>query len=296
MYSLDINFLNDRAERTAEAGLARGRVRRASADPRPYYIGATLGIALPALVGGYWLFLQNQNRNLEQQQAELDSQLSALQAQLGEVKTINAKVSQIESENRALASVFDYIKPWSAILQDVRSRVPNGVQISTIEQTPAEVVPASITPPPPSPSPSASPGASPGASPAAGQAAAPVAPVVPATPQTLPPKVAVSGVARSFNDVNDFVLTLQRSPFFKGDEVKLVSSKLIDNPTQVEFADKRGGGSNLEVKLPQVVQYRIEGNLTNLPASDLLQDLERTLSVGLASRIQALRDRGVLQK
>lgn len=279
MYSLDVNFLNDRTERASDVGLARGS-RRASNDPRPYYIGAALAIALPALVGGFWLYLQNENRTLEQRQAELNSQLSALQAQLGEVNSINAQIQEIESENQALASVFDYIKPWSAILQDVRSRVPNGVQIAQIEQLEPEEVPA---PPSPSPSPS----------PAEGEAASPTpAPVAPEAP---PPKVAVSGVARSFNDVNDFVLTLQRSPFLQGDEVRLVSSQLVDNPTEVEFSDQNGG-QNLEVQLPQVVQYRIEGNLTNLPASELLQDLERTLSVGLASRIQALRDRGVLQQ
>lgn len=278
MYSLDINFLNDRTERAAEAGLARSR-RRVSDDPRPYYIGAAIGIALPALVFGFWVYLQNQNRNLEQRQAELSSQLTALQAQLGEVDTINAQIQQIESENQALASVFDYIKPWSAILQDVRSRVPNGVQVATIEQIETEETAA------PTPAPSPSP------SPAEGEAAAPP----PAAPEPPPPRIAVSGVARSFNDVNDFVLTLQRSPFLKGEEVKLVTSQLIDNPTEVAFANENGS-RDLEVKLPQVVQYRIEGNLTNLPASELLQDLERTLSVGLASRIQALRDRGVLQK
>lgn len=281
MYSLDINFLNDRSERPTEAGLARGtRGGRVSSDPRPYYLGAALAIALPALVGGFWLYLQNENHTLEKRQADLDSQLSALQAQLGEVTLINNQIQQIESDNRALASVFDYIKPWSAILQDIRSRVPTGVQISSIEQIKSE------TPPPPPPSPSPSP------SPADGTAASPTPAPIPEAP---PPKVAVSGVARSFNDVNDFVLTLQRSPFLKGDEVKLVTSQLVDNPTEVEF-DSPGGGQNLEVKLPQVVQYKIEGNLTNLPASELLQDLERTLSVGLASRIQALRDRGVLQK
>jgi type IV pilus assembly protein PilN len=114
-------------------------------------------------------------------------------------------------------------------------------------------------------------------------------------PPAPPPSIAISGVARSFNDVNDFVLTLQRSPFLKGDEIKLVNSQLVDNPTTVEFANQ-GGGQDLEVRLPQVVEYRIEGTLTNLPASELLQDLERTLSVGLASRIQALRDRGVLER
>ncbi|MCU0523812.1 MAG: PilN domain-containing protein [Elainella sp. Prado103] len=282
MYSLDINFLNDRAERPSEAGLGRSGGVGVAADPRPYYIGAALAIALPALVAGFWLFLQSQNRALEQRQAELDSQLGALQAQLGEVNSINSQIQAIESENRALASVFDYIKPWSAILQDVRSRVPSGVQIGAIEQIDLDEAAA----PPPSPSPSPSP------SPAEGEASPP--PVVEAPPAP-PPSIAISGVARSFNDVNDFVLTLQRSPFLKGDEIKLVNSQLVDNPTTVEFANQ-GGGQDLEVRLPQVVEYRIEGTLTNLPASELLQDLERTLSVGLASRIQALRDRGVLER
>jgi len=294
MYSLDINFLNDRAERASEAGLARGargRGKVATGDPRAYYLGGALAIALPALVAGFWLFLQNQNSALEQQQADLNSQLVALQAQLGEVTKINGEVQQIEAENQALASVFDYIKPWSAILQDVRARVPSGVQIAKIEQLDPEPLPAA--PPPPSPSPAASP--SPGASPEANASPSPVAPApAPAVPPPNPSRLAISGVARSFNDANDFVLTLQRSPFLKGDEIKLVNSKLIDNPTAIEFADQNTGG-NIDVKLPQVVEYRIEGSLTNLPASDLLQDLERTLSVGLASRIQALRDRGVLQ-
>ncbi len=282
MYSLDINFLSDRSDRPSDVGLGRTR-GTVSSDPRPYYIGAAIAIALPALVAGFWFYLQSQNRTLERQQAELDSQLTALKAQQGEVSSINTQIQTIEAENQALASVFDYIKPWSGILQDIRARVPNGVQIATIEQFVDEKA-AAAAPPSPSPSPS----------PAAGQAGASPSPV-PETPIAPPPKVAVSGVARSFNDVNDFVLTLQRSPFLKGDEVKLVTSKLIDNPTTVEFPEE-GGGQDLEVKLPQVVEYRIEGSLTNLPASDLLQDLERTLSVGLASRIQALRDRGVLQK
>ncbi|NJO77687.1 MAG: fimbrial assembly protein [Cyanobacteria bacterium RM1_2_2] len=280
MYSLDINFLNDRSERLTDANLVRGRGRNVSNDPRPYYVGAALAIALPALVGGFWLFLQNQNRALEQRQAELDSQLSVLQQQLGEVNSIKAQTTEIQAENRALASVFDYIKPWSAILQDVRSRVPSGVQISVIEQLEMEDAP----PPPPSPSPSPTEGSD-------EPAASPTPVAVPPPP---PPKIAVSGVARSFNDVNDFVLTLQRSPFLDGEDIKLVSSQLVDNPTEVEFSDQNNSG--LEVRLPQVVQYRIEGGLTNLPASELLQDLERTLAVGLASRIQALRDRGVLQK
>lgn len=286
MYSLDVNFLNDRQERPTEAGLGRGRgVERAS--PLPLYLGLAVGIALPALVAGFWLFLQSQNQQLTQQQTELDTQLSALNAQLGEINNINAQVSQIESENQALATVFDRIKPWSAILQDIRGRVPRGVQINQILQ--AEGTAQAAATPSPSPSPAASP--SPGASPGAEQSA---------TPEPPPAKVQIKGYARSFNDVNDFVLTLQRSPFLNADQVSLVTSQLVANPTQIELPTAAGGTNSggqpqIEVQLPQVVQFTIEGGLTNLPASALLQDLERTLSVGLATRIQALRDRGVIQ-
>ena len=39
MYSLDINFLNDRTERPTEAGLAKGRGEAATGDPRAYILG-----------------------------------------------------------------------------------------------------------------------------------------------------------------------------------------------------------------------------------------------------------------
>lgn len=283
MYSLDINFLKDRAERQSAKGVRQRAVVRD--DPRPIYIGGAVGLALLALAGGAWLLLQNQNRTLAQQSAELDNQLAALRIQQGEVNSINQQVQAIEAQNQALATVFDQIRPWSAILQDIRSRVPGNVQIQTIEQV--EAAPVAVAPSP-SPSPAASP--SPGASPspeASPQAAAPPPPAV--------PRVRITGQARSFNDVNDFVLTLQRSPFLDREDVRLVGSRLVDNATQIEFSGQQQQGNSVEVRLPQVVEYTIESNLTSLPASELLRDLERTLSVGLASRIQALRDRGVLQ-
>ncbi|GAB4381946.1 MAG: PilN domain-containing protein [Elainellaceae cyanobacterium] len=275
MYSLDVNFLNDRQERPSEAGLARPRGQRQSS--LPLYLGLAAMIALPALVIGFWLLLQSQNRQLAQQQAELDSQLTALNAQLDVINTINTQVSEIEAENQALATVFDRIKPWSAVLQDIRGRVPNGVQISQIQQVEGEAQAQAAATPSPSPSPTE------------GEAQAPAA-----APEPPPSQVNITGFARSFNDVNDFVLTLKRSPFLNAEEVRLVTSELVDNPTSVEFANEQTGGE-IEVELPRVVEYTIQASLTNLPASELLQDLERTLSVGLATRIQALRDRGVIQ-
>jgi type IV pilus assembly protein PilN len=288
MYALDINFLNDRGERPSPGGKRPPkRSSSGSLSQTPFYLGLAMAIGLPALSLGAWLFMQSQNGGLEQQQAALDSELATVKSQQAEVDAIQKQVSDYEASNTALATVFDRIKPWSGILQDIRDRVPNGIQISTIEQLPPEANPATA-PVAASPSPSPSPGASPGASPDPSA-------VIPVAAEPLPQKIKITGRAKSFAEVNDFLLTLQRSPFLTSKETKIATSKLIQNPTKVSFTGEQQNGATIEVELPQVVEYTIETTLTDLPASALLQDLERTLSVGLASRIQALRDRGVLK-
>jgi type IV pilus assembly protein PilN len=284
MYALDINFLNDRGERQSGPNKRKPKKSAGSTSQTPFYIGLVAAVALPALTLGAWAFLQSQNGSLEQRQAALDSELAQVKSQQAEVDAIKKQVSDYEASNTALATVFDRIKPWSGILQDIRDRVPNGVQISLIEQLPIEVPVATTPVGTPSPSPGASPDPN-----------APVVPVVPAEPPRQ--KIKLTGRAKSFNEVNDFILTLQRSPFLTSKDTKLTNSKLIDSPTKITFAENKGpaSGDKVEVKLPKVVEYTIETTLTDLPASALLKDLERTLSVGLASRIQTLRDRGVLK-
>jgi type IV pilus assembly protein PilN len=282
MYALDINFLNDRGERQPGPGKRKPKKGSVSTSQTPFYIGLVAAVALPAVSLGAWLFLQSQNGSLEQRQAALDSELAQLKSQQAEVDAIKKQVADYEASNTALATVFDRIKPWSGILQDIRDRVPNGVQISLIEQLPPEV--KDVAAPVATPSPGASPDPN-----------APAVPIVPAEPPRQ--RIKLTGRAKSFNEVNDFILTLQRSPFLTSKDTKLTTSKLIDSPTKITFTENKGAalGDKVEVKLPKVVEYTIETTLTDLPASALLKDLERTLSVGLASRIQALRDRGVLK-
>lgn len=275
MYSLDVNFLNDRTERPSEAGL--GGVQGRPESNRPLYLGVGVGVFLPVLMGALWFLFQQNNTRLEERQAELDSQLTALQAQLNEVNTINTQIQQLDTDNRALATVFNYIKPWSAILQDVRDRVPAGVQIASIVQAAPETPPAAAPAPPPPPSPGAPPAAA------------------PAPPPAPPSVITISGQAQNFNDVNDFFLTLQRSPFLDTESLRLQQAELVDNPITVETQEGAPGGGQVEVQLPRVVNYTISANLTNLPTSDLMEELERTLAVGLVSRIQTLRDKGVIQ-
>jgi type IV pilus assembly protein PilN len=260
MYSLDVNFLKDRPEYRSDAGpRSRGR-GTATSSTTPLILGIVAGILFPAVVAGLWFILQNKTAELQQQKDTLTAQNQQLDAQLGNLKAIQTQTDQIRSETGALASVFNQIKPWSAMLQDIRERVPPGVQLETIQQTAAPAAPA---------------GAPAGAAPASSSGA-----------------VEISGVARSYNDVNDFLLTLQKSAFLKPAETKLVSATLGNNPTQIEFQGQGGGTATL----PEVVSYKIQSSLSDVPASELLRELDRKGAVGLVTRIRTLQNKGVIQQ
>lgn len=109
-------------------------------------------------------------------------------------------------------------------------------------------------------------------------------------------KITISGYGRSFNDVNDFLLLLQQSPFLNSDGVLLNSGNLQDNPTQIEIsqANPNASAPNITAKLPQVVGYQIEAKLSEKPANELLRDLERKGAVGLVTRIRTLQQKGVI--
>ena len=279
MYSLDVNFLNDREERLSDVAAVRGP-SSVSDDPRPMYIGLVIGLLLPALAGAAWLFFQLVQRpGLEAELAEVDAELVNVQAALSQVQQLEAQVQQINQENQALAMVFDQIQPWSALFQDLQARTPQGVQLDTIIQT--QPPPATIPPPPPDPE---------------NPDAPPPAPQV----EVLPAVLTIEGFASSdetadaYDRVNDFVLLLKQSPFFNSESVRLLSADLQENPAPIEFANEELSGA-FEVTLPEVVSYRIEAELTDRPASELLQNLRNALAVGLPARIDALRDLGVVE-
>jgi type IV pilus assembly protein PilN len=289
MYSLDVNFLNDRPEYKPDSAAARARgVKAAPSDSRqPLILGLLAAILLPALAGGLLLFLQARNGELEQQQAALDSQLGDIEAKRKQIESIQAEVTQVRDETNALASVFNTIKPWSAVMQDFRDRIPPGVQILRIRQ---------LAPDPqalqqqPSPSPSPSPGQ----------------PAPPPTPPVVG-KIEINGLANSFNDVNDFMLVLQRSPFLNPSETRLLSSELqkeapklsnIQQLSNIQLRNAPTASVDLSTlpTLPRQVEFTVQTAFNDIPASDLLQELERKTAVGLVARIEALQRKGVIQK
>ncbi|PSB25242.1 PilN domain-containing protein [Stenomitos frigidus] len=275
MYSLDINFLNDRPEYRPES--SRQKTRAVSTDSkRPLFIGAAVAVALLAAAGGSLLFLQAQNASLEQRQAELDSQLGDLTAKQKQIADINNQTKQIKDETGALASVFNLVKPWSAMMQEVRDRIPPGVQILNITQ--------SVSTGQASPQPSASP--SPGG----------------AAPAVNPPAsvLQITGLANSFNDVNDFLLVLQKSNFLKAENTRLIKATLQKDAPKIESLKLKNTQQQVPntdelPQLPKQVEFQIETALSDVPASDLLRELDRKGAVGLVTRIEDLQRKGVIK-
>ncbi len=268
MYSLDVNLLRDRPEYKKDLGQRITKSSSATEDLSRIYWAIGAALALPALAGGVFLILQYQNSRLESQIGEIDSQLNRLGIEEQQLQKIQAEANAIKGQNKALASVFNQIRPWSAMLQDLRDRIPPEVQIQNIKQT----APA---PPPP----------------------APAAQSANAKPTTPPPPVAVStgvveisGMAQSFTSMNDFLLTLQQSPFFKPKETKIVTAELVNGPIPASQLGK------VALTPIQFVKYTIQSSLSDIPASELIGELERQGTVGLVTRIRTLQERGIIQK
>lgn len=286
MYGLDINFLKDRPEYRPET-TERRRGGGGAASPesrRPLLLGLLAAVALLGATGGAWFFLQNKNNELRQEQAQLEAELGKIKAEQAQLATITSQTQQIQGETAALAGVFNAIKPWSALFSDISNRTPPRVRIvgiKELERTAAEAVIKADSPSP-------SPGAAPSPSPAPGAVTPPPSGVI-----------EIAGTATSFNDVNDYLLVLQKSKFLKPDKTRILKAELGQakpiQPVQVGNVTLGGGGGQTQIKLPAEVEFTIQTVLTDVPASELLQELERNKATGLVTRIETLQQKGVVK-
>jgi type IV pilus assembly protein PilN len=167
----------------------------------------------------------------------------------------------LQTDTKALATVFNQIRPWSAMLQDLRDRIPRSVQIEAVKQIAA--IPPAGAPQPPAAGAATPP---PNANPAGG--------------------IEITGKARSFSDVNDFLLTLKQSAFFQAADTRIVSA---------ELAEAAASNDKAAFKPPSLVKYTIQSNLSTVPAAELLRELERKGTLGLVTRIRTLQQKGVIQ-
>jgi type IV pilus assembly protein PilN len=318
MYSLDINLLNERAgyQPTKDSGFSGESTFAAPAKygKVPLYIGAGVAALSLLVAGGGWLWTNQQTAQLEVKQKDLDAKLGSLKVQEARLQQVTAQVDQITAESKSLASVFDRIQPLSAVLQDLRENTPQGIQIDDIKQQEIKAeVPATPTPTatPASgglvnkistpPNPEAKPSPSP--SPAATTATAATTPTANTPAGTTPPstlladapttKLLIAGKAKSFEDVNNFILTLKQSAFFNPDDIQLIDAELKPAVRLTTLVSKTSptiaNAKPPEFELPGVVAYQITTSLKRVPAGDLMRELERKGAVGLVTRLKTLQ-------
>ncbi|NES82063.1 MAG: fimbrial assembly protein [Moorea sp. SIO2B7] len=258
MYSLDVNFLKDR--NLADQGGVHQPKKHKQKQPIgtmvPLIAGGALMVLLPAAAGCLLLLVNSQKGEVQTKIQEIEKKIEEIEAQNNKIKAIKANVKQAKEETAALASVFDQIKPWSAILQDIRDRIPRGVQIESLEQET----------------------------------------IKPGKDSSEKPKMQLTlkGFAHSYREVNYFLLTLKKSKFLKADQTEVENAKLIPNPDKVELPETEEAEA-FDVELPKVVDYTIKTELNDIPTSELIKELERKGAVGLVTRIKILKEQGVIQ-
>ncbi|WP_026795202.1 MULTISPECIES: PilN domain-containing protein [Planktothrix] len=278
MQNLEINFLNDRPD-LLEREVRRQVSPTQTIDQTPILIGLGAALALNAIIGGAWFIFDRQNADL---QKELDALVATLGKKTADVQAldkINAETKQANQEADALATVFNQIKPWSALTLELGQLMQvAGVRIIDIKQTEPVITPVAA------------------AAPAAAAPAAGEAPPPPPPPEPETAKLEISGVANTYTQINDFVLLLNQSPFFNGEKTKLISAKVEENQTQLVTKPASTDAGNLKPQLQSVVKYTIETNLSRATASELLPELQNKGALGLVNRIKTLQEKGVIKQ
>lgn len=267
MYSLDINFLKDRPELSKGSGpklaTKKNKQPTKAEDMIPIAAGGAAAVLFPATVGLLLMLVNAQESRVQAEIQDLDAKLGNLQGRAEQVKALEAKMAQATAETNALGSVFYQIKPWSAMLQDIRDRIPPGVQLNSIQQQEVSAQSQDGTT---------------------------------QYPPTM--ELTLKGIGSSYSDVNDFLLLLQQSNFLNAEESYLKSARLTNNPTAIKFPEVNGEEQkpDLEIELPQVVEYEISTQLNSKPAYELVQELNQKGAVGLVTRIETLKQKGVIKQ
>jgi type IV pilus assembly protein PilN len=323
MYNVDINFLKNRPEYqniSAPVDRAGSTTNFTNYSKTPIFVGLGVGLAALLGTGAVWGFSIKQAEGLQAKQVELDKKLGEAKVQESKLMALQTQISVAEQETQSLAGAFNLVRPWSAVMKEFKESTPQGVQISAITQSvgipsPAVAKPTSGVPGAPAtklvstpptvdssgqsskatPSPSASPVAStaPAASPTASPvaSAAPAASPAPAVIDSPVTKIEVEGVAQSFNDVNSFILTLKQSAFFNPEDTQLISSEL---KTDTVTLGNTGTAAATTITTKSV-KYKIQTSLKQIPATELLRELERKGAIGLVTRLKTLQQQKVIK-
>ena len=250
MYNLDINFLRDRNPEES-LDLSRDFAQKKEptlADKIPIALGAFVFLLAPAIAFMYLKNVQASTAVVQSEIQQIESEIADLGNQNQKIDAVNAEIQKVQQETTALVGVFEKIKPWAAIMQEVSDRTPPGVLVESLQQSGS--------------------GGSTG--------------------------INIAGIALSYEDVNDFVLFLQRSPFFNAKQIRLNGASVTSFPVEIENEDELPDNASLE--LPEGIKYTISAQLNNVPSSQLKEEIAEKGSVGLVTRLNTLERKGATLK
>ena len=131
MYSIEINLLK---ERPAIGGVAGSTTPVQGMSNVPIIIGGVaalffVGLALLGSIGAnLWL------QQLAAKQKTIQDRLAAISPNLQRMDQIKKEQEQISAETKALATVFNQVKPWAAVMRSISLQTPKEVQIRRITQ------------------------------------------------------------------------------------------------------------------------------------------------------------------
>lgn len=139
MYLPEINFLAERGEldRDATAGESTsggGSLGGLSSSGILLGGGAVLAVVVAICAVGTAFFSYRVGQ-LRTEEAEVDTELAEAQAELAQLEQLQAELSGIQTRTQALKTFFDRVQPWSAILEEIRNRIPPQTWIQTVTTT-----------------------------------------------------------------------------------------------------------------------------------------------------------------
>ncbi len=130
MYTLDINFLSDRA-----AIESQGVERQPIADTQFLIYGGGVALVALTLVGGAFLVLTATYDGIQQELATLTAKETQLNDKLKSLKGQEEQLQAVKARTGQLLTLFVGNFPINAVLDDIRKRTPISVQVNSISQT-----------------------------------------------------------------------------------------------------------------------------------------------------------------
>jgi Tfp pilus assembly protein PilN len=110
----------------------------------------------------------------------------------------------------------------------------------------------------------------------------------------------VGGTAANYEAVNDLLLHLQQSKLFAPESLHIVEAKTEDLPLDVPAPATRPQGSATpavpqEQYTLQAIAFSVQGELSQAPATELADQLQRLGGEGVLARLRLLQERGGLK-